>query len=83
MHGRNFQKKYQHLVDWENYKYYAPPKVSFNMSWNSNRNYVCSLCGKCHNGNSMYSRWIFKKMNKDAKEKEIYEKMFKACEKDD
>ena len=73
--------KYKNLINWESYKYYVMPNVSFNMRWNSNLNYVCSICGKCHNGNSMYARWIFKKMKRDAKEKLVYEKMFKACEK--
>lgn len=29
----------------------------------------------------LFIRWIFKKMKRDAKEKLVYEKMFKACEK--
>lgn len=73
--------KYKTLINWKNYIYYALPSVSFNMIWDSRFNYVCSICGKCHNGNSMYARWIFKKMKRDAKEKLVYEKIFKACEK--
>ena len=73
--------KYKNLVKWEDYLYYSMPSVSFNMRWYSSLNYVCSICGKCHNGNSMYARWIFKKMKRDAKEKLVYENMFKACEK--